>query len=66
MNKGVSLGAVVGGVLLVISSVGATDSFTCDVSRFLAGSHAAGAICALIGGAVMLAVGAIARLCEPR
>lgn len=65
MNKKVSLGVSVGGVLLMIFRISSTDSFGPAVSRFLTGSPAHGAIGALIGGVVMPTVGVIAALREP-
>jgi uncharacterized membrane-anchored protein len=57
MNKIVSLGLLVGGVVLIIFGVQATDSFSSDVSRFFTGSPTDKAIWMLIGGIVAAAAG---------
>ena len=57
MNKLVSLTLLVGGVVLIIYGVNATNSFTSDVSRFFTGSPTNKAIWMLIGGLVAGVVG---------
>ena len=57
MNKLVSLALLVGGVVLIIFGVQATDSFSSDVSRFFTGSPTDKAIWMLIGGIVAALVG---------
>ena len=57
MNKIVSLGLLVGGVVLIIFGVQATDSFSSDVSRFFTGSPTDKAVWMLLGGSVAAVVG---------
>ena len=57
MNRIVSLALLIGGVVLVIFGVNATNSFSSDVSRFFTGSPTDKAIWMLIGGIVAAGVG---------
>ena len=57
MNKIVSLALLVGGVVLMIIGINATNSFSSDVSRFFTGSPTDKAIWMLIGGIVAALVG---------
>jgi Protein of unknown function (DUF3185) len=57
MNKIVSLALLVGGVVLMIIGINATNSFSSDVSRFFTGSPTDKAIWMLIGGLVAAIVG---------
>ena len=57
MNKIVSLALLVGGVVLIIVGINATNSFSSDVSRFFTGSPTDKAIWILIGGIVAAVVG---------
>ena len=57
MNKIFSLALLVGGLVLVIFGIQATDSFSSDVSRFFTGSPTDKAIWMLIGGIVATIVG---------
>jgi uncharacterized membrane protein YidH (DUF202 family) len=57
MNKLVSLALLVGGVVLIILGINATNSFSSDVSRFFTGSPTDKAIWILIGGIVAAVVG---------
>ena len=57
MNKIVSLALLVGGVVLIIIGVNATNSFSSDVSRFFTGSPTDKAIWMLIGGIVAACIG---------
>ena len=59
MNKIVSLALLVGGVLLVIIGVNATNSFSSDVSRFFTGSPTDKAVWMLIGGTVAAVIGLV-------
>jgi len=52
MNKIASLALLVGGVVLMIIGINATNSFSSDVSRFFTGSPTDKAIWMLIGGIV--------------
>ena len=57
MNKIVSLALLVGGVVLIIFGIQATDSFSSDVSRFFTGSPTNKAVWMLLGGIVAAIVG---------
>jgi divalent metal cation (Fe/Co/Zn/Cd) transporter len=57
MNKIVSLALLVGGVVLIIFGVQATNSFSSDVSRFFTGSPTDKAVWMLIAGIVASVVG---------
>jgi len=57
MNKIVSLALLVGGVVLIIFGIQATDSFSSDVSRFFTGSPTNKAVWMLIGGIVAAIIG---------
>jgi hypothetical protein len=50
MNKLVSLALLVGGVVLIVIGINATNSFSSDVSRFFTGSPTDKAVWMLIGG----------------
>ena len=62
MNKMVSLALLVGGVVLIVIGVSATNSFSSDVSRFFTGSPTDKAIWMLIGGIVAAAIGLFGTL----
>ncbi|MCL4180122.1 MAG: DUF3185 family protein [Verrucomicrobia bacterium] len=57
MNRIVSLALLVGGIVLLVFGISATDSFGSDVSRFFTGSPTDKAIWMLLGGAVATVVG---------
>lgn len=57
MNKIISIGLLVGGVVLIVLGVQATESFSSDVSRFFTGSPTDKAIWMLIGGIVAALAG---------
>jgi len=57
MNKILSLALLVGGVVLIIIGINATNSFSSDVSRFFTGSPTDKAIWMLIGGIVAAIIG---------
>jgi hypothetical protein len=57
MNRIVSLALLVGGVVLLVFGITATESFGSDVSRFFTGSPTDKAVWMLIGGAVATVVG---------
>jgi len=57
MNKIVYLALLVGGVVLIVIGINATNSFSSDVSRFFTGSPTDKAIWILIGGVVAAVVG---------
>ena len=66
MNKIISLGLLVGGVVLIIIGVNATNSFNSDVSRFFTGSPTNKAVWMLIGGIVAAVVGLAGTLRSSR
>ena len=57
MNRIISLALLVGGVILIIVGINATNSFNSDVSRFFTGSPTDKAIWMLIAGIVAVVVG---------
>lgn len=57
MNRFLGIALLVGGVLLLIFGVNASDSFASDFSRFFTGSPTNKSIWLLIGGALMSALG---------
>ena len=57
MNKIASLALLVGGVVLIITGINATNSFSSDVSRFFTGSPTDKAVWMLIGGIVAAIIG---------
>jgi len=59
MNKALGLALLVAGVILIISSYNASQSFSSDVSRFFTGSATNKAMWMLVGGAAAAIAGAI-------
>jgi len=57
MNKIISLALLVGGIVLIVVGINATNSFSSDVSRFFTGSPTDKAVWMLIGGIVAGVVG---------
>ena len=57
MNKIASLALLVGGIVLIITGLNATHSFTSDVSRFFTASPTNQAVWMLLGGIVAALVG---------
>ena len=57
MNKALSLALLVGGVVLLIIGINATNSFGSDVSRFFTGSPTDKSIWLVIGGVAATAIG---------
>ncbi len=57
MKNIVSIPLLVGGVVLMIIGINATNSFSSDVSRFFTGSPTDKAVWMLIGGIVATVVG---------
>jgi len=66
MNKIVSLALLVGGIILIVVGVNATNSFSSDVSRFFTGSPTDKAVWMLIGGIVAAVVGLATLLRTPK
>jgi hypothetical protein len=62
MNKAFSLALLVGGIVLMIIGINATNSFGSDVSRFFTGSPTDKSIWLLIGGIVASVVGLMLTL----
>ncbi len=58
MNKIVSLALLIGGIVLIIYGLNASDSVSSDVSRFFTGNPTDKAIWFLVGGVVATAIGA--------
>jgi len=67
MNKIVSIALLVGGIMLIIFGIQATNSFNSDVSRFFTGSPTDKAIWMLIVGiiAAVSGVGGTLRRSKP-
>jgi hypothetical protein len=57
MNKAVFLAILVGGIVLMIYGVAASESFSSDVSHFFTGSPTDKTIWLLVGGIVAIIVG---------
>ena len=57
MNRILSIAILVGGVVLMVIGITATNSFSSDVSRFFSGSPTDKAVWMLVGGAAAVAVG---------
>jgi hypothetical protein len=57
MNRIASIALLVGGVVLMIIGINATNSFSSDVSKFFTGSPTDKAVWMLIGGIVAAIVG---------
>jgi uncharacterized membrane protein YidH (DUF202 family) len=57
MNKIISLALLVGGIVLMVVGINATNSFSSDVSRFFTGSPTDKAVWMLIGGILAAVVG---------
>jgi hypothetical protein len=53
MNRAIFIALLVGGVILAVFGINATNSFGSDVSRFFTGSPTDKAIWMLVGGVVM-------------
>jgi hypothetical protein len=62
MNKIVSIALLVGGVVLIVVGVNATNSFSSDVSRFFTGSPTDKAVWMLIGGVLAAVIGLVGTL----
>jgi hypothetical protein len=62
MNRSVSIALLVGGVVLIVLGVNATNSFNSDVARFFTGSPTDKAIWLLLGGILAAIVGLVGTL----
>jgi len=58
MNRIISLALLVGGIILVVYGMNASDSLGSDFSRFFTGSPTDKTMWLIIGGAVATAIGA--------
>ena len=58
MNKPISLALLIGGIILIVYGVSASDSAASGFSRFFTGSPTDKTMWLLIGGAIAAAVGA--------
>ncbi|PIQ84345.1 MAG: hypothetical protein COV75_02840 [Candidatus Omnitrophica bacterium CG11_big_fil_rev_8_21_14_0_20_63_9] len=57
MNKPISLALLVGGILLIIFGISASESFSSDMSRLFTGSPTDRTIWLLVGGAILAIAG---------
>ena len=62
MYRIISLAILIGGVVLMITGINATNSFSSDVSRFFTGSPTNKAVWMLIGGIAAVVVGLMGTL----
>jgi len=62
MNRIFSLALLIGGIVLMIIGINATNSFSSDVSRFFTGSPTDKAVWMLIGGIVATIIGLMGSL----
>jgi Protein of unknown function (DUF3185) len=62
MNKPIALALLVGGIVLLIFGINATNSFNSDVSRFFSGSPTDKAVWMMVGGAILSVVGLVGAL----
>lgn len=58
MNKIISLALLIGGIVLIIYGISASESIGSDVSRFFTGNPTDQTMWLLIGGIVAAAIGA--------
>ena len=66
MNKLISVALLVGGVVLIIYGINATNSFTSDISKFFTGSPTDKAVWMLIGGVIAAIIGLTGTLRSSR
>lgn len=57
MNRAMSVGLVVVGVILIVLGVNAAESFASDFKRFFSGTPTDKSIWMLIGGALLAVIG---------
>ena len=62
MNKVVSLAVLLGGIVLIIYGVAASESFSSDVSRFFTDSPTDKTIWLMVGGIAAITIGAAGLL----
>ncbi len=58
----ISIGLLIGGIVLIVFGISAADSFSSDVSRFFTGTPTDKSMWMLIGGIVLAVAGAIGTL----
>lgn len=66
MNKALAIAILVGGIVLAIFGISASDSFSSDFSRFFTGKPTDKAMWMLIGGAAAVAVGSFGLIRAPK
>ena len=66
MNKGLSVGLLVVGILLIVWGISASESFSSDVSRFFTGSPTDKAVWLLVTGIVAAIFGLFGLLRGPK
>lgn len=62
MNQIISLAFIIGGIVLIVFGINATNSFGSDMSRFFTGSPTDKSIWMLIGGIVLAGIGLASAL----
>jgi hypothetical protein len=62
MNKLIPIALLIGGIVLMVIGVNATNSFSSDVSRFFTGSPTDKAVWMLIGGSIAAVIGLVGTL----
>ena len=62
MNKPISLVLLIGGIILIIYGVSASNSFGSDVSRFFTGNPTDKTIWFMLGGIVAAGVGLVGMM----
>ncbi len=58
MNKTLSIALLIGGIVLIVYGISASESISSDFSRFFTGKPTEETIWLLIGGIVAIAIGA--------
>ena len=59
MNRTIALALLVGGIVLIVFGVNASNSFSSDVNRFFTGNPTDKSMWMLVGGAVAAVVGLV-------
>lgn len=59
MNKSLSIALLVGGIVLIVFGINASESFSSDVSKALTGSPTDKAVWMLVGGTVLAVAGLV-------
>jgi hypothetical protein len=62
MNKAISIALLVGGIILLVFGINASNSFGSDVSRFFTGSPTDKAVWMMVGGVVASIIGLVGLL----